>query len=234
MDDTRFDNMLRQLTHSRRTLTTGTLAAVVGWLAAPGIDAKRKRKRKKKARKGLCRSDGAPCRTPGNNCKKQFCLNTPFTIEALGTQPLDGATYLFVPPQDATTGPAPYTAYSCNRDGYPCELEYPFACVDGVQTEVGIEVTSIYRLLPGRYEYWLEVPRGTPAGAVAVILNDNNGRGVQQWTNPAPDSPSRFGWHIFDIDGASGRVIAIDQLIDNANLPETAHDPQTYVCPLNT
>jgi hypothetical protein len=37
-------------------------------------------------------------------------------------------------------------------------------------------------------------------------------------------------WRVFDIDGRTGRVTSIDELIADRT-PQTAHDPDTYVCP---
>jgi hypothetical protein len=226
MNETQFDHFARHWSNSRRALLAGGLALTATRFGVPLTDA-RKKKRKQKKRKRR----GGGGQTPGNICETELCLSAPFTIEAFGAQPVDDVTYLFVPPQDAMTGPAPYIEYVCSRAEYPCEQEYPFACIDGVLTGVGSEVTTIHSLLPGRYEYWIEVPSGTPAGGLTVVLSGSDGRDVRQWTNPAPTSPGRYGWHVFDIDGANGRVIDVDVAIDGNNLPDDAHDPHTAVCP---
>jgi hypothetical protein len=234
MNQLLFDDVTRRLSGlpSRRHLLGGLVATAfgLGVTVHPDLADAKKKKRKQKKRKRR----GGGGQTPGNPCKTDLCLSAPFTIEASGAQPVDDVTYLFVPPRDATTGPAPYIEYVCSRAEYPCEQEYPFACIDGVLTGVGSEVTTIHSLLPGRYEYWIEVPSGTPAGGLTVVLSGSDGRDVRQWTNPAPTSPGRYGWHVFDIDGANGRVIDIDAAIDGNNLPDDAHDPQTYVCPSST
>jgi hypothetical protein len=233
MNHLRFDDMTRRLSGlpSRRQLLGGVVATAFG-LGVPDLaDGKKKRRKKgKKKRKGR----GGRGQTPGDVCRTELCLSAPFTIEAFGAQLGDDVTYLFVPPQDATTGPAPYIEYVCSQADHPCEQEYPFACINRVLIGVGGEVTTIFRLLPGRYEYWLQVPSATPAGALTVILRGNDGRILRQWTSPAPVSQGRFGWHVFDIDGANGRVIDVDAAIDGNNLPDDAHDPQTYVCPSST
>jgi hypothetical protein len=89
-------------------------------------------------------------------------------------------------------------------------------------------VTTIHKLLPGTYEYWIQLHDSTAAGAVTIVLR-SGGRVVQQWTNPANMSGSEQSWHIFDVDGARGSVTSVDQLI-NQNLPRAAVDPFTFVC----
>jgi hypothetical protein len=229
MDGSQFDAHVQSLLGSRRSLVSGALAIAAAGLGVSLAEAKKKKRKHKRHKRR-----GGGGQTPGNPCRTDLCLSAPLTIEAFGAQPVDNVTYLFVPPRDAATGPAPCIEFSCHHAGHPCEREYPFACVDPVLIGVGSEVTTISRLLPGRYEYWIEVPSETPAGGLTVIMDDTDGREVRQWTNPAPASPGRFSWHVFDIDGANGRVIDIDEAIDGNNLPDDAHDPHTDVCPTNT
>jgi len=61
------------------------------------------------------------------------------------------------------------------------------------------------------------------------VLKDNGGRVVRQWLNPA-NPGSENGWHVFDIDGTTGLITSIDELIDDG-VPQGAHDPATDVCP---
>jgi hypothetical protein len=60
-------------------------------------------------------------------------------------------------------------------------------------------------------------------------VKDKNGRIVRQFENPATGN-SEEGWHVFDIDGKTGAITSIDELI-GGGVPEGAHDPSTEVCP---
>jgi hypothetical protein len=201
-----------------------------------GAVAKHRRKRKKQ--RGLCRPDGSACRKPGTSCSKSYCLRAPFTIEASWTQSsaiADTDTFLFVPPQNQTTGPAPFILPDCFPNTTRCEEAYPFACINTDIATTGTEITTIHQLLPGRYEYWLELGNPTAADEVTVVLKDAAGRVVQQWMSPANPLTQKVGWHVFDVDGRQGRVTSIDErLRDDATttyLPYGAHDPFTNVCP---
>jgi hypothetical protein len=249
MDPHRFDMVTRSLRDvaSRRVVVRALTGAGLGlWsarltTAAPKRQAMRKRKSgatpkstgnaKPKPKKGLCKRDGSKCRIPGQGCKKRFCLDAPFTIEAKWTQTADHDTYLFVPAENETTGPSPYIYFPCRADNSDCEEAYPFACVSGDVTVSGAEITTIHQVLPGTYEYWIELAPTTLAGELTIVLKDDGGRVVRKWTNPAnPSQMVQFGWHVFDVDGATGRVTSIDNLADAA-LPNGAHDPATDVCP---
>ena len=62
-----------------------------------------------------------------------------------------------------------------------------------------------------------------------IVLKDKGGRVMRTWSNPA-NPGSENGWHVFDIDGKTGAITSIDELIDGG-VPEGAHDPSTEVCP---
>jgi len=59
---------------------------------------------------------------------------------------------------------------------------------------------------------------------------DHAGRVEREWASPANGTQNPLGWHVFDIDGRHGRVIAIDRL-GNAELPFVAHALATNICP---
>lgn len=229
--DRNFDVLTRSVSGvpSRRHVLRGLAGAgfVVGRVRLSDRAEAKQRKRKPKRRTGLCQKDGSPCHTPGKRCKQRYCLHAPFTIEANWPEQAGHAIVLFVPPEHATTGPAPYIHDGCKPDEYDCEGTYPFACVDGDDQTAGPKVTTINRRLPGSYEYWIELGATTVAGEATVSLKDSTGRVVRQWANPA----GQISWHVFDVDGRDGRVTAIDALIDEA-LPVGAHDPSTHVCPV--
>jgi hypothetical protein len=212
---------------SRRHVLRGLAGAVLGLSVARLPEMARAKMRKK----GLCRQDGSPCKKPGTQCKKRYCLSAPFTIVAAWTEERDHDTYVFVPPQNAATGPAPYLDFLCNPEPTTCEEAYPFACVDGDEFESGDEVTTIHRLLSGRYEYWLDLYDPSPAGAATVTIKAGNGRIVRQWTSPDTTEFDSSAWHVFDVDGRHGRVADIDELAEGP-MPDAAHDPFTTVCPL--
>jgi hypothetical protein len=186
------------------------------------------KKKKKGQQQPRCMINGRLCDRTEKQCQSQLCLHTPFTIEASWTSTGDQDAYLIVPAQDASTGPDPYLNFACNSGNSQCKTAYPYSCIDEDQTGPGDGVTTVHKLLPGRYEYWIQLHDGTAAGAVTIVLH-SDGRVVQQWTNPANMSGSEQGWHVFDVDGARGSVTTTDQLI-NRNLPRAAVDPFTFVC----
>jgi hypothetical protein len=218
---------------SRRHLLRGLAAAGLGLGVARLPDlaaAKNRRKRKPKSRKGLCQKNGSACSKPGKNCKQQYCLRAPFTIEARWTESSrsDHDAFLFVPPEDATTGPAPHIYWSCTPTTSTCEEAYPFACLNQDAYGPGDEITTIHQLLPGTYEYWVRLYQETPVGEVTIVLKDGNGRIVREWANPANPSTGDVYWHVFDFDGATGRVSAFDD-----RTPQPVPLPTTDVCPYN-
>ena len=219
---------------SRRLLLRRLVGSGLGFwgvrLTAPA-GARRRSKRKKNAGKGArCTRNGARCTRRGAACRERNCLRAPFTIEANWTESASAHdTFLFVPPRDGAIGPAPYISYACNQTNSACEEAYPFACVSQDAEGPGNEVTTVYRLLRGRYEYWIEIYESTPAAELTVVLNGSGGQVLREWTNPANVMDGDVGWHVFDVD-AEGRVTSIDELID-VNLPRGAHNPSTNVCP---
>jgi hypothetical protein len=235
MDTDRFDALTRGLItgSSRRGLLhtlLGSAVAIAGvaGVGSPGADAKKQKKKKKKKCKGCCRGDGSPCTKKSSKCKAEFCLNAPFTIEANWVVDADHDAVLFVPPENEETGPFPFIFFDCTAADSTCETGYPFACMSGDETTSGSEIATIFQLLPGTYEYWNELDVAL-AGELTIVLKDNGGRVMREWTNPAnPDNDN--GWHVFDIDGATGRITTIDELIDGG-VPQGAHDPSTEVCP---
>jgi hypothetical protein len=217
-------------------LLRGLAAAGLGWGAgrhSHGAAAKRQRTRQQNGKQGLCRKNGSPCRRPRRTCKKKYCLRAPFTVEAKWTQPANHDTYLFVPPENATTGPHPYIYTSCTPANSVCNQAYPFACVDTDETQTGAEVTTVYDLLSGDFEYWLGLATTAPAGAVTVALKAANGRTLRQWASPAnPSTEVQAAWHVFDLDGRDGRVTSIDELVGDRT-PSQIYAPDTNVCPRN-
>jgi hypothetical protein len=213
------------------------------WLPEP-VEARKKRKNKKRKKTKnrippdpqaptgphvptgpLCTSSGEPCSNPGTNCQEGFCLQAPFTISATWQSTNNHDTWLFVPPQDGATGPRPQIDYDCNQTKSPCAAQYPFACVSRDASGPGDEVTTIFELLPGRYEYWI-ASQPAAAGELTVTLTDRNGRLVRAWINPAVTSALNGSWHVFDLDGVAGRVTSVDA--PPARFPL----PVTNVCPV--
>jgi hypothetical protein len=214
---------------SRRHLLRGLAGAglAVGAARLP-IDSGAK-KRKPKRRKGLCRKNGTPCKSPGKSCQKRYCRDAAFTIEAIWTETANHDAFLWVPSENEATGPGPYVHHPCTQTTSRCDEAFPFACGSGDVSTTGAEVTTIFRLLPGSYEFWIEIDDLAQEGAVAVVLRNGYGRIVRRWSSPANATQSRQSWHVFDIDGRLGLVTAIDELIDKRIF--TVKDPSTNVCP---
>jgi hypothetical protein len=228
MEGFRFDGWTRR----RVGVAGGGFIASLLALAAGDGEAKRKKRRKPKPKpkKGdFCTPAGAPCRTQGRRCAAKFCLKAPFTIEARWTEEADYDTFLFVPPQDATTGPAPYIDYTCDARN-DCDTQYPFACSSGDEQESGSEIITVHQLLEGTYEYWMELYYDEAPGRLTIVLRDGNKRIVREWKSPVSSDLAQESWHVFDIDGATGTIATVDSVV-NDTLPYAAHDPFTDVCP---
>jgi hypothetical protein len=133
-----------------------------------------------------------------------------------------------VPKQNPRTGPGPYLNFACNDTNPKCGSAYPFACINGDDVGPGEGITTVHKLLAGRYEFWIQVRDDTPAGEIEITLRDTGGRVVETWTNPDVSGDER-GWHVFDIDGKRGSITTIDALADQT-LPRAARDPYTFVC----
>lgn len=221
MNHIRFDRLVRALgsASSRRTLIRGAAAlgpAVVGGaVLSDGAMAKT-----------LCRKNGTKCKKNGKKCRAKFCLTTLFTIEARWNSGKDHDVVLFVPRKAGSNDPSPYIDYGCGPSTTDCGDDvYPFACV------TGNEITTVRRLLGGKYEYWIELLYSTPPADVEVILRNATGRVMRSWSSPANPNPgAELGWHVFDIDGSSRSITSVDVLIDS-DLPNGAHSPNTNVCP---
>lgn len=229
MESLRFDRHTRRwgrlaLWLSRRRILrgAGALGAVLcGATQFSGATAARRR----------CRTNGNTCRKKSKKCKPKFCLKTPFTIEARWTnQETDHDTYLFVPNDIGANLPSPYIEFRCSSDDTDGGALYPFAFVSGDAQGPGDEITTITRLLPGRYEYWILLYGPSPAADLTVNLRNANGRVLRSWSSPPNPSLETVGWHVFDLDGGTRQITAIDETID-ALLPFGAHDPNTDVCP---
>jgi hypothetical protein len=167
MDIDHFDALTRGLFAgpSRRGLLRTFLGSGVAFagitLVAPPVADAKKRKRKKKKCKNCCRSDGGLCTKKSAKCKAQFCQNAPFTIEANWVVDADHDASLFVPPENDTTGPFPFIFFDCTTEISTCDKSYPFACMSGDVQTSGSEIATIFKLLPGKYEYFNEVDGNT-------------------------------------------------------------------------
>jgi hypothetical protein len=135
------------------------------------------------------------------------------TIEAIWESDRFHGTYLYVPPESEATGPFPFTHYGCSADGSACEARYPFACGTYDAQAPGDQVITVYKLLPGTYEYWIDLDDGAAAGELVIVLRDGGGRVVREWTNPANPTSQSLAWHVCDCDG-DGRVRSVDRLLN--------------------
>lgn len=108
--------------------------------AAAGIGlGKAEAKKKNKKCKDCCTSEGTSCKNKSSKCKPKNCLNTPFTVEAVWTNPdTDHDTYIFVPNAKGASLPSPFIDYGCNPVDSDCEQNlYPFICVSKDATAPG-------------------------------------------------------------------------------------------------
>lgn len=235
MDNARFAGAVRAL--SQGGTRRGALGLLAG-IAGVGLDAAAARNRKKRRRKkcaNCCRARGTSCKKKSRTCKKKFCLSAPFAVEARWTNAAsDHDTYVFVPNAAGASLDSPFIDYGCNPDRSDCEDDvYPFICVDRDAPGPGDEVTRVRKLIPGTYEYWIEPYIESPAGDVTVALRDKGGRLVRSWSSPPnPSATERISWHVFDVDGATGSVTSVDEIVDAAP-PNGAHSPNSGVCPGN-
>lgn len=231
MDAHQFDRFSRRLvslqgTSPRRTLLQGT-AALGTALAGTAVWSD------PAEAKARCRKNGTKCKKKSKTCKAKHCLTTPFTIEAhWSSVDIDHDTYLFVPNEAGATLPSPLIVYTCTPPSTDCENDvYPFSCVSQDAVGPGDEVTTVRRLIPGKYEYWIELDNPSPAGDLSVTLRRPSGSVIRGWTSPAnPDVSKEKGWHVFDVNGSTRSVASINQLIDE-ELPDGAHNPSSNVCP---
>ena len=255
MDSHRIAALTRTMTRlpSRRDVLRGLGAAGIGWgvarlpVTAEAKDASQREldrnpgvadaatNTRQEARTVLCTRNGSPCRTQGDNCRSQFCLNARFTITAKWTEDADHDAYLFVPRENATTGPSPYIDRFCTPGAQPlCDKLYPFVCHTGDASPSGPEVITVHQLVQGRYEYWIQLWRIAPHAALTIVLKDSDCRAVRKWTAPASQVLQERVWHVFDFNGDTGRVTSIDELLPfepGIFMPDTAYSPNTDVCP---
>jgi len=226
MDSSRFDWIIRSLgaTTGRRTLIQGAAVfgtAVVGGAILPDVA----------EAKILCRKNGASCKKKSKKCRAEFCLKAPFTIEARWNSGNDHDTILFVPNEEGSNDPSPYIWSACTPGVTDCEEEvYPYICVNKDALGPGDEITTVRRLLAGRYEHWIELWPEAPRDDLEVILRNASGRIVRSWSSPEnSDDQKQLGWHVFDFDGASRRITSVNKFV-NAEFPWN-HNPSTGACP---
>jgi hypothetical protein len=236
MGDTTFDDITRPLLTTRprrevlrRAFTSGVAsltAAGLGAMLVPEATAARK----------LCRKNGSRCKQKGKGCKARYCrpaaagLRTPFTIEAhWGDANLDHDTNLFVPNAEGSTDPFPYVDLYCRPGESDCDTDvYPYVCVD--DSFPTAEVATVRRLLPGVYQYWIEQRLWGSSDELRVLLRNADGRVLRSWENPPiPFASSEAAWHVCDIDGSTGHVTSVDQLVESS-VPQIYAD-HTDVCP---
>lgn len=241
MDELRFDRLTRRVVGmtSRRTLLGS--AAVAGWAGLEAVTDQAQAKGKKGGNdrgkgtgkdKALCRANGSSCKKKNNTCAAANCLKAPLTIEALWSTDSDHDTYLFVPAENGSSDPFPYVDYTCTPEDSDCDAKsYPFVCVSEDATGPGDEITTVRKLFSGKYEYWIELDSGIPAGELNVILRNANGRVVRSWRNPAAPGNDQLGWHVFDlvVSAKKTTVVSIDTVIGDS-LPEGAYPENTFVC----
>jgi hypothetical protein len=242
MDDARFDHLTRTLAQRtrRRSFVRGVSGLGAGLVMTAPWAAEVAETRRKGKGKALCRDNGSSCKKKGAACRSGNCLGAPFSIEAQWA----GAntnynTYFFVPRQAGNSGPSPFISstsgstinISCTPAASNCEDDvYPFACISQDAPGPGPEVTTVRKRLKGTYEFWFYLIYPSAAKAVTVTLRNGQGQDVRTWSSPANVTGGGYrGWHVCDIDGATGSVKSIDELIQTG-LPIGAHSPYIDVC----
>lgn len=234
MDTNRFDALTRALNHQQtRRGALGVLAGFSGLgLGAAAAKKGKKGKKGNKACRNCCRADASACGKTSKSCKPGNCLRAPVTIEAVWTtQDSDHDTFLFVPNDAGASLPSPFIDYNCNPAVSDCQDEvYPFTCVSKDARGPGDEVTTVRRLLAGRYEYWIGLDLSNATAADLTVILSKGGRPLRSWRSPVSSS-NRSAWHVFDLDGRTGRVTSVDGSVPDPSLPQAAYDPSTNVCP---
>jgi hypothetical protein len=229
MDSSRFDRFIATFgaRTGRRMLLQGAAAlgaAVFGGALVRDVAEART----------LCRKNGSKCKKKGRKCKAKFCLATPFTIEARWSNAnSDHDTYLFVPAEKASNDPSPWVASPwCTAAWSNCENDvHPFICISQDATGPGDEITTVRRLLSGKYEVWMELANGSAQGDLEVIVRNANGRVIRSWSSPGnPEPQIDLGWHVFDINGATHSIASVDKRV-NAEFPWN-HTETTNACPV--
>jgi hypothetical protein len=71
LDSSQFDELIRSLTGSRRSLVSGALAVTAGWLGISGANAKKKHKHKHKKRKPKAKPNAFGCLNVGDACQSE-------------------------------------------------------------------------------------------------------------------------------------------------------------------
>jgi hypothetical protein len=198
-------------------------------LAAAG-----KRKGKKGKRKRA--SPPPPCTCPPPPAAAEIHVQPPFTIEqhrAAFLANVDFGVTLFVPNAPGATFPHPWVDATCESDDTLDGVQYPFLFVSRNGPSGDERNTTVRHLLPGRYEYIVSLEsQATNANEVLVLLRDASGVVVQWWGNPTKAQNGPGVWHVFDLEGATGRVVTINQ--SRVVLFDAAHLPETDVCPYKT
>lgn len=217
MDDNRFDRLTRMLGNgATRRGALALLAGVVGATLAEGAAQKKKKKKKKKPCKGCCLENGTAC-TTGAACKSANCLKTPFTIQATWGSTKKHFSWVLLP--HISGQPVPYIDSDCNPGNSRCEEDlYPFICFDKTIAGPafagpGDEVATVRKLIAGTYKYWIQLDPSTAGGDLTVTLRRSNGGVVRSWSSPVNSSTDISEWNVFDIDGESGSIAAIDRVI---------------------
>lgn len=198
---------------------------VAAGLAAVGIERLRP---DEVAAKPACKKSGKRCKGKQKGCKAKFCdtgLEAPFSIEAIWTNPAtDHDTFLFVPNLPGNSFPSPHIDMTCTSAATAGGTLYPFAFASGdTLAGPGSEITSVKKLVDGRYEYHLQLHGPSPAADVTVRVV-KKGKVVQSWSNPA--SALEDHWRVFSLTVADGRAV-LEMLGDIVKQPFPLKD----VCP---
>jgi PKD repeat protein len=126
-----------------------------------------------------------------------------------GEQPLDIDSHLKTPVIEGA-------AYHISYESFGSAGTPPYALLDIDDTEsFGPETVTIYQLKPGEYRYYVHnystSPEITVSNAVVQIYNDLG----LLYTFNIPTSGSGLYWDVFKLNGSTGAVTSINQIVAN-------------------
>lgn len=126
-----------------------------------------------------------------------------------GEQPLDIDSHLKTPVIEGA-------AYHISYQNFGSAATPPYALLDIDDTEsFGPETVTIYQLKPGEYRYYVHnystSPEITVSNAVVQIYNESG----LLYTFNIPTSGSGLYWDVFKLNGSTGAVTSINQIVAN-------------------
>jgi len=159
--------------------------------------------------------------TIGNNATQimpDIIVTVPLFTAVLtwGENPRDLDTHLFIPEETTNTAKTPGHVWYSNLGSI---TQYPYAFLDTDDvTSFGPEITTVFKLLPGTYKYFVHHYSGDSTLALSqgkVIINL---RGESRsFDVPTTDiTPAHRYWHVFNVEvqaNGSASIQSVNQLV---------------------